>query len=150
MKTIFDKLTRDELIKRIEHLNKNSVAVWGKMNAYQMIKHCSLWDEMVLQNKKVKQVFMGRLFGKMVLKKELKEGSVMRRNSPTVSQLVVKETGGDYEIEKNKWLSLINLYQHYSLPDYSFIHPFFGKMTRDEIGFMAFKHIDHHLKQFNC
>jgi len=44
---------------------------------------------------------------------------------------------------------LINEYSAYSFPDYSFVHPFFGKMTKEQIGYHAYKHIDHHLRQFN-
>ena len=65
MKTLFDKTTRDELINRINTINENSTAQWGKMNVYQMLKHCTLWQEMILGKKKYKQPFIGRLFGKM-------------------------------------------------------------------------------------
>ncbi|MEO6305792.1 MAG: DUF1569 domain-containing protein [Bacteroidia bacterium] len=50
--------------------------------------------------------------------------------------------------EKNKWVSLIEHYEKFSNPD--FIHPFFGKMTEAQIGVMAYKHSDHHLRQFNA
>ena len=43
MQTIFDKTNRDELIKRINALNENSKAQWGKMNICQMLKHCIKW-----------------------------------------------------------------------------------------------------------
>ncbi|WP_432328331.1 hypothetical protein ACRQ5D_00850 [Mucilaginibacter sp. P25] len=47
MKTIFDKETRDGLITRINLINENSQPQWGKMNVYQMLKHCTLSDENV-------------------------------------------------------------------------------------------------------
>ena len=28
-------------------------------------------------------------------------------------------------------------------------HPFFGKMTAEEWGMLGYKHLDHHLKQFD-
>jgi len=150
MKTIFDKSIRDELVIRINTLNGNSTARWGKMNVYQMLKHCALWEEMILRNKKYKRAFVGLLLGKMLLKNELKDDSPMRRNNPTIPELRVKERDGDIEFEKRKWISLIHDYSHYSFPDNSFVHPFFGKMTKEEIGYHAYKHTDHHLRQFNC
>jgi len=39
-------------------------------------------------------------------------------------------------------------YDHYS--NDGFIHPFFGKLTKEQAGYMAYKHIDHHLRQFNA
>jgi len=150
MKTVFDPVTRVELIQRIERLHENSQAVWGKMNVYQMLRHCVLWDEMIIQNKKYPRKFIGLLLGGMLLKNELKDDRPMRRNNPTIPELKVRETQGNVDAEKARWISLMNEYSKYSLPDFSFVHPFFGEMTREQIGYHAFKHTDHHLRQFNC
>ena len=48
MKTIFNKTSRNNLIDRINSLNENSTAQWGKINVCQMTKHCTIWDEWVL------------------------------------------------------------------------------------------------------
>lgn len=58
MKTVFDKETRDELIARIGSLNEKSKGLWGKMNVYQMIKHCSIWEEMMQSDQNLKRVFI--------------------------------------------------------------------------------------------
>ena len=147
MKTVFDKTTRDELISRIDALNENSKNAWGKMNVYQVLKHCTLWDEWVQSGKNNKQVLIGRLFGKMALKKVLKNEDPLARNTPTLGELKVKETNGDIASEKKKWIALISEYAHFSNP--VFIHTFFGKMTKEQVGQMAYKHADHHLRQFN-
>ena len=47
MKTIFDKAIRDAVIQRINSHNENSTANWGKMNFYQMLKHCTLYNEWI-------------------------------------------------------------------------------------------------------
>ena len=149
MKTIFDKSTRDELIHRINSINENCTAQWGKMNIYQMLKHCTLWEEwMSGKNKpKYKQAFIGRLFGKIALRSVLKDEAPLRRNTPSSPKLFTKEKNGDISTEKLKWISLIEEYAHYSNPD--FIHDFFGKMTIEQIGYFVYKHTDHHLRQFN-
>ena len=149
MKTIFDKTTREELINRINTLNENSTAQWGKMNIYQMLKHCTLWEEWISSEKKHKQVFIGRLFGKMALKNLLKDESPLRRNSPTIPELKINRIGknGNVFSERAKWIALIEEYKHFSNND--FVHSFFGKMTKEQIGYLAYKHTDHHLRQFN-
>ena len=147
MKSIFDKQKRDELINRIDSLNENSKAAWGKMNIYQMLKHCTLWEEWILSEKKSKQTLMGRLFGKMVLKNILKDEKPLRRNTPTIPEFKLKETDGDVASEKAKWTSLLEEYANFS--NQNFVHPFFGKMTKEQIGYLAYKHSDHHLRQFN-
>ena len=148
MKTIFDKTTGDELITRIDSLNENSMPQWGKMNTYQMAKHCRLWEEMLSGKIKCKRVFIGRLLGKMALKSSLKDDSPMMRNAISSPELIVKESSGDITAEKNKWIALIEEHAHFS-PAFDFMHPFFGKMTKEQIGYHAYKHTDHHLRQFN-
>jgi hypothetical protein len=150
MKTIFDNSERDQLINRIKSVNKNNTAQWGKMNLSQMLMHCTNWDEWILgKNQPVyKQAFIGFIFGKMALKNMIKDDSPIRKNVPTSSQFKIKETEVDLESEKRKWVSLIESYEHYSNPD--FIHDFFGKMTKEQIGILAYKHSDHHLRQFGA
>jgi hypothetical protein len=147
MKTIFDKATRDEVIHRISVLNENSRAQWGKMNIYQMVKHCVLWEEMISGKKKYRQAFIGRLFGKMALKNVLKDDKPIRRNSPTIPEFRIKENNGDVASERKKWIALIEQYAYFS--NSGFVHPFFGKMTKEQIGYFVYKHTDHHLRQFN-
>ncbi|WP_448700979.1 DUF1569 domain-containing protein [Mucilaginibacter sp. AW1-3] len=146
MKTIFDQPTRDELIARICTLNNNSTAQWGKMNVYQMVKHCSLWEQMILNNAPYPRVFAGRIFGRIALNAVLKNDAPLRRNTPTLPEF--KTTGqDDVAPSKAEWIALIQTYPEKAPAE--FMHPFFGKMTRDQVGQMAYKHIDHHLRQFN-
>ena len=147
MKTIFDKATRDDLIDRINTLNQDSAAQWGKMNVYQMIKHCSLWEQMILNNTPYPRVFVGRIFGRMVIKAILKNDAPLRRNTPTISAFKVTEDNGDILSQKANWIALIQSYPEKAPA--TFVHPFFGKMTREQVGQLVYKHIDHHLRQFN-
>jgi hypothetical protein len=146
MKSVFAKESRDELINRINLLNENSTAQWGKMNVSQMIKHCTQWDEMALGKRIYKQSFIGKLFGKMALKDMMKDEPI-KRNLPTVPSFKIKENG-NVEEEKSKLINSINEYASFS--NENFIHPFFGRMTKENTGIMVYKHVDHHLKQFNC
>ena len=149
MKTIFDKTTRDELVQRINALNENNKPVWGKMNIYQMTKHCTIWNEWVLGKEDFvyKQDFIGKIFGKMALRSNTKNDKPIGRNMPAGKAFTVKETEGDLESQKLIWIGQIKSYEHFS--NDNFIHDFFGKMTREQIGIFAFKHNDHHLRQFN-
>ena len=148
MKTIFDKVTRDELIVRIKLLNENSTANWGKMNFYQMLKHCILYDEWILgkNNPVYKQVFIGRLFGKTALKDFVGDDKPLKRNMRTLNNLKVELSSGNAASEKLKWIDLVKEFENYSNPN--FIHSFFGKMTKEQIGYLDYKHTDHHLRQF--
>ena len=148
MKTIFDKVTRDELSVRIKSLNENSTANWGKMNFYQMLKHCTLYDEWILgkNNPVYKQVFIGRLFGKTALKDFVGDDKPLKRNMRTLNNLKVELSSGNAASEKLKWIDLVKEFENYSNPN--FIHSFFGKMTKEQVGYLDYKHTDHHLRQF--
>lgn len=150
MKTIFDKSLRDDLIQRISKLKENNTAQWGKMNVFQMLRHCTIWEEWILgkHNYTYRQEFMGFLFGKIAIKQILKDDKPFDRNVPTSDQFKVKETAGDIEAEKRKWIDLLDDYDNYSNP--TFIHDFFGKMSKEQIGQLAYKHTDHHLRQFGA
>ncbi|NHA04556.1 DUF1569 domain-containing protein [Mucilaginibacter sp. HC2] len=147
MKSIFDQQTRDELINRVNSLNTGSKAQWGKMNVYQMVRHCSLWEDMMQGKQKYKQAFIGRIFGKMALRKVMKEESPLARNTPTLPELRIT-SNGDMGSERTAWITKIRNYANFSNP--GFIHPFFGNMTEEQIGYMAYKHTDHHLRQFGA
>ncbi|MEM6631902.1 MAG: DUF1569 domain-containing protein [Bacteroidota bacterium] len=148
MNNIFDPHIRIELSKRISQIQPNSQAEWGKMNSFQMLRHCTENERMLLREKRFRRLFIGRLFGKLALKSNLKDESPLGKNSPTHPDLVIKEQG-DVEKEKIRWMNLLEQYATKSRDSYEgFIHPFFGKMNHDQVGKFAYKHIDHHLRQF--
>lgn len=148
MKDIFQPQTIRELQDRVLNLNKDSEAQWGSMTVYQMLKHCSENDHMLLRGKTFKRLLIGRLFGKMALRSNIKDDAPLSKNSPTHPDLKIKGDG-DVDKQKQVWLSLLNKYPEKRETDYAdFVHPFFGKMNQEQIGRFAFKHIDHHLRQF--
>ena len=150
MNTIFDKSIRDELINRVNSINKNSKALWGKMNIYQMTRHCTIWNEWVLgkHSSVYKQEFLGKIFGKMALKSNTKDDKPIGKNMPAGKAFIIKEKDGDLETHKTLWTNQITAYEQFSNDD--FIHDFFGKMTIEQIGIFVYKHNDHHLRQFNA
>lgn len=148
IKTILDAATRNELIQRIQLLKENSSAQWGKMTVYEMAKHCCIWDAWVLGMDKdhtYTQTLLGRIFGKMALKSMVKDNTPMKKGMPAGS-LAVKKLTGDLEAQKKIWINNIAAYEQYSNP--RFVHDFFGVMTEAQIGILAYKHTDHHLRQF--
>ena len=88
---------------------------------------------------------MGRLFGKAGLKNLLSEDKPFPKSAPTSDAFKVKEESGDIESEKKKWIALVEAYENY--PD-SYVHWFFGRMSKEQLGQFVYKHNDHHLRQF--
>ena len=147
MKSIFDIETRTEILKRIEGLNKETKAAWGQMTVTQMVKHCALCEKYYHGNLAVSRSFLGRLIGKTVINKMLKDDqSVLQKNAPTKPQFKVNQDIENLELEKEQWKSLIE--QYASFDKEYFTHWFFGKMTKQQLGQFIYKHCDHHLRQF--
>ncbi|WP_236980723.1 DUF1569 domain-containing protein [Membranihabitans maritimus] len=149
MKTIFENQVRDKLIERISRLSEKDEADWGKMNVFQMVKHNTYWNGWILgtEDHTYRQAFLGKIFGKIALRKMIKDEKPLDKNVPTSAQFKVKEKTGDFNAEKIKWISLIREYENFENP--RFVHDFFGKMSNKQIGILVYKHTDHHLRQFN-
>lgn len=149
MKSIFSKETRDEVIGRINSLNKASKAQWGKMTVAQMVKHCALCEQYYYGSINVKRSFPGRLFGKIAINGILKnEVSSFKKNAPTAPQFKVNEINLDVETEKANWKRLIEKYETFKSERIN--HWFFGEMTKEQLGQFIYKHDDHHLRQFGA
>lgn len=148
MKSIFNQSTISEFKTRINNISEETTAQWGKMNVYQMLKHCTENDKMLTGERKFRRLLIGRIFGQTSLQTSTKNGEPLSHNSPTHPELIIKGTG-DIVSQKQEWLSVLDGY--YTKPNTTFenfVHPFFGKMTPEQISIFAYKHIDHHLRQF--
>lgn len=74
----------------------------GKMNVSQMIIHCILWEEMAFGKRKYKQAFIGKLFGKMAMKKVLKDETPLTKGTPTLPDFIIKEKSIDINFGKKE------------------------------------------------
>jgi hypothetical protein len=148
MRTVFDQATRDELIQRILVLHNDNAPLWGKMNVYQMQKHCTIWNAWVLGKKDFvyKQDLLGKIFGKMALKSNTKNDKPLGKNMPAGKAFTVTDPVGDFPSLKSLWIEQIKAFGNFRNDD--FVHDFFGKMTDEQIGIFSYKHNDHHLRQF--
>ena len=149
MNSIFNKTTIEAFKVRISKLEESNEAEWGKMNVKQMLKHCIENERMLLREKNFKPVFIGKIFGKMALKSDIKDDRPFSKNSPTHPDLKIKEVNEPFDVLIAEWITLLDKYPSIEPSHYEdFRHPFFQKMDSSKVGRFAFKHIDHHLRQF--
>jgi hypothetical protein len=147
MKSLFEISAASEILNRLKPLQPGTKPLWGKMNVSQMIVHCEVPLEAALGDKQLKRTFIGFLFGKIGKRQVLKD-EPFKKNLPTDPRFVVKNTP-DFFSEKLKLESLINRFASAKSEAIAARpHPFFGKMTADEWGWLMYKHLDHHLTQF--
>ena len=65
-KTLFSKQALDISIDRINQLQADKQPLWGKMNAAQMLDHCSETMKVARGQKEIKRLFVSYLFGSMM------------------------------------------------------------------------------------
>ena len=143
-------LSIEELIYKLNFLEKESIANWGKMNSSQMLKHCSKSIDLYLG--KIKVPFWYKYFGVTIGKlfiiyiSKLSPLKTPRNIRSMVKSLKTSDEDFDFDLEKNvliqKLKKVINLEGQIN-------HPIYGEMKSEKIRFLIIHHTTHHFNQFN-
>lgn len=148
MKNLFEAARVKEVKERLALLRPDSERRCGKMNVPQAVAHCSAGLELALGDKTPPRVLMGRIFGWIVKPLALRDDGPMRRNSPTIKDLVVQDER-DLRTERERLSGLIDRFAAAGRAGCTkHPHSFFGRLTPDEWAILTYKHLDHHLRQF--
>ena len=140
--------TIEELIIKLNCLNKESMPNWGVMNSSQMMKHCSAFIDLYLG--KIKLTFwykifgvsLGKLFLLYIVNKSLLETP---KNLKTDGSIKVSDVSLDFSNEKEILIQkLNNLYK----VEGHIINPIYGRMESGQIKFLITHHTIHHFNQF--
>jgi hypothetical protein len=148
MKNLFEAASVIEIKERVANLTPESRRQWGTMNAAQAVAHLTAGMELALGDRKPPRMLIGRLIGGIIKPKVLGDDAPMRRNSPTVSGLVVLDER-DLEKERERLLAVIDRFAEAGPAGCTaYPHSFFGRLTPEEWAVLVYKHLDHHLRQF--
>jgi hypothetical protein len=148
MESLFETSQLRAMQQRIAALTAETQPLWGTMTAAQMAAHCRLGVEMATGELRPKQTILARVLGPLVKGIVLKEGVPMRRNTPTMKELVMGD-GLNFEAERDRLQAAIDRFAAGG-PEACTKHPhaFFGKLTPEQWSTIMWKHLDHHLRQF--
>jgi Protein of unknown function (DUF1569) len=146
MNTLLDKKVRQDIIKRIEKIERNSKALWGEMNICQMLKHCLVFEDMIFGDLKYQKSTLTGEESKKAIFDIIKDDTLIPKHAPSGAEFKIKDIDCDIELEKKHWIKRVEAYENFSNAD--FLHPYFGKMTIEETCKFSYKHTDHHLRQF--
>ena len=140
----------NEIINRIHLLHENSPRKWGSMNVSQMMVHCAKILEIPNKNLQLRNPhFLIKVIG-VVTKYELRIfNNGIPLNMPTFKEVIVNETCDFLESKKYLLTTLDEYVWNASQNNLPKTHQLFGKMTKFDWGFLEYKHLHHHLKQFN-
>lgn len=150
MTTLLDPRARAQLRARLDALAADTPARWGRMQAPQMLAHCADWMRMATGELPVRLVGPGVVRAPLV--RSLVQWLVLEvvqlpRSSPTAPELVARGAGS-VEAERTALLEAIERFARTAPDGAGPAHPLLGAMTVSAWGRLAWKHLDHHLRQF--
>jgi len=147
MKSIYNAADNQEIIARINKLTPESQALWGKMNAAQMLSHCHGPIDVAFGDLNLKANFILQLLGKM-FKNKILNSAEFKKDSPTAPAFI-RNGACDFEQSKADLIQKINCFSELGEKAIKTTkHPFFGEMTFNEWDRLHVMHLDHHMKQF--
>ena len=149
-KTLHNKHFFDEIKLRISKLSADSERRWGRMNVAQMLYHCDLVLQVPLQKIELPEInYIFRAIGVLTKKEMQIFNNGIPHNMPTFQKLIVNFECS-FDEAKNNLLKTLDLYREaFEKKRLPKEHVLFGTMKEKDWGFLEYKHLDHHLKQFN-
>ena len=153
MKSILDASDYDQTVHRISALPANAKRLWGKMTINEMIVHVSDPLRDILGIRITQPVTPPEMWPKLI-EKVLTE-SDWAHNQRTFNPYLQEEGGGGtrpkgFEEDKTALLQLVSKF-YKTTPDFvPHPHAGLGVLTREQAGLYIWKHLDHHLRQFDC
>jgi hypothetical protein len=141
--------TIQQLIHRINYLTPESKGHWGRMTVTEMLGHCAAGIKMAFGDVPSK-VRVGPVRSAIV-RFIFVDLISFPKNAPTPPELNIQKKlklSGSFQQQKDALIAQLERLNN-TPEDYEFaIHPIFRKLTRKQWGKLAYKHLDHHLKQF--
>jgi hypothetical protein len=145
---IFSVSVCADMVSRINRLNENTPALWGKMNVSQMLAHCCVTYEMIFENKHAKPNFLLRFVLKNFIKSKVVGEEPYKQGGPTAPQFLITNER-DFEKEKMRLINYINQVQQMGEAVFEGKESHsFGVLNKTEWNNMMYKHLNHHLNQF--
>ena len=135
-----------DLLERLNKLSPESQTLWGKMDVAQMLAHVAAALEQAMSDKKVTQIFIGRIFGSRAKPQVLTKG--LSKNTPTFPGIKISDQRQFQQEREGLQRRLEQFVQGGEGSITQQPHFFFGRMTSNEWARLQYVHIDHHLKQF--
>jgi Protein of unknown function (DUF1569) len=149
MPNLFEPSVRQGIMERLLKLGPQTTRQWGKMDAAQMLAHCSVAMEAGTGDKPLPQRLIGKVFSPFVRKGFLGD-KPFPKNSPTDPTFVMSDPK-DFAKEKDYLTKLIDRFCAAG-PEAAgkHTHSFLGRVGGEDWGVIMYKHLDHHLRQFGC
>jgi len=151
-RSIFDQQALDEILTRVHLLTAGTRGKWGKPSTQQMTRHLSEAGRMAFDEVNVpdQSNVITRTLVKWLFLRNIKPPGREKGNIKTFPQVDIIALG----IEVNSLDDELRSYEGVlrrivATKNLSSRHPLFGRMSRDDWGYLTYAHADYHLTQFN-
>jgi len=142
-KNLYDSNVLEEVLDRLSKITADTQPQWGKMDAAQMLAHCAEGQD-VYNGKPLNVPFWMRLM-RPVMRPMLLAKKEFAKNAPTIDQFRITDPE-DFDRQKDRLIN--SLRTMHALGKRTMKHPLLGHMSSDDIGWITYKHLDHHFRQF--
>ncbi len=149
MKSLLHPDDMRDMVRRLNTLQPESDARWGRMSSHQAVCHLSDAFRMVLGERTMDEP--SNLAARTVFRCVLATLPIAwMRNAPTAAAIDQERGGtapGEFQADVDELTVLIKRFTAAAEGGMD-PHPFLGKLTRGEWGRWGYRHMDHHLTQF--
>jgi hypothetical protein len=135
------------LIERVKQLEVSSKANWGRMSVTEMLAHCNSCNRQILSGSREKKStgIKQRLLG--ILAIYIAPNFVKDLETEERHEMSGKAPDESFENERQEFIRVISRFPG-NARELTLSHPAFGNISTREWGIAAYKHMDHHLRQF--
>ena len=146
MKTMWDRDAAGEIRDRVARLTPDRAGQWGRMSTQQMV--CHLSESLKLSLGELHAAPKHLPIRYPPLKQIVIYLAPFPKNAPTAPELVIAATPQPWGDDVARLQTLIDRFTARSAQTAWPDHPAFGPMSRRACGVLAYRHMDHHLRQF--
>ena len=147
MKTVTDPAVLEQLVERLSALNPDTPRVWGTLTAGEMLCHLSDATASVLQSDASEQAPRHRFLKWIALTAPLAWPRGLS-TPPTVDPHVQGTKPGDFADDQQRAISSLRELAVAPTSAFASSHGAFGPMSLRDWQRWAYRHTDHHLRQF--
>ena len=144
-KTLWNPDSRKELMARLDRLEPDARARWGKMNAPQRVSHVISW--MLMANGDLATAPRKRILRLTPVKQLAIYWLPFPKGVPTAQELLERapqEWSGERDVLRRLIENFETDHRNREWPE----HPAFGFLTSGAWGVLGYRHTDHHFTQF--
>ncbi len=146
-KNLLYREAANAICARVEKLSHENAPRWGEMNATEMLLHCNICNRQILEEERGdEKTAVGQYLLRILalyIAPHFKKGVKSEPRNITKGLI----DSASFNEQKDEFVRLIKQFPLQE-KEFTLTHPAFGNISTNEWGIAAYKHMDHHLRQF--